>query len=377
MEERRHFDKLTISRFRGLSRLELDGLGDFNVLLGANDVGKTSVLEAIFLLTGFANLNLPVRVTNWRNYVVHDFDALSLFFNDLNTKDPIEIEAISRDSLERRNLVIAARTSETGAETETERLGSGRNGDGLSATGAREAADRSTSSIPSGRRALLYEATLQRTGAEQPLAFSGTLVVRDGNPEVTIDPPSGVDEIISARFVLPRFEYNSDSIAEVIVNKKKALLVEYLRRINPRIEDVAVSGNVVHVDTGLRTMMPLNMFGSGMVRAAHMLAFGIEGDHRILLIDEIENGLHYRAIPPLLEALIKFSSDRGVQVYITTHSLDILSALQHVLGQDEFARYRSKTNCYALHTDKESLVRSYRYEYSQFDHCLAHGIEIR
>ncbi len=376
MEERRHFDKLTISRFRGLSRLELDGLGDFNVLLGANDVGKTSVLEAIFLLTGFANLNLPVRVTNWRNYVVHDFDALSLFFNDLNTKDPIEIEAISRDSLERRNLVIAARTSETGAETETGRLGSGRNGDGLSATGAREAADRSTSSIPSGRRALLYEATLQRTGAE-PLAFSGTLVVRDGNPEVTIDPPSGVDEIISARFVLPRFEYNSDSIAEVIVNKKKALLVEYLRRINPRIEDVAVSGNVVHVDTGLRTMMPLNMFGSGMVRAAHMLALGIEGDHRILLIDEIENGLHYRAIPPLLEALIKFSSDRGVQVYITTHSLDILSALQHVLGQDEFARYRSKTNCYALHTDKESLVRSYRYEYSQFDHCLAHGIEIR
>ena len=88
MKERRHFEKLTISRFRGLSRLELDGLGDFNVLLGANDVGKTSVLEAIFLLAGFANLHLPVRVTNWRNVIVQDFDPLSLFFNDLNTEAP-------------------------------------------------------------------------------------------------------------------------------------------------------------------------------------------------------------------------------------------------------------------------------------------------
>lgn len=375
MEERRHFEKLTISRFRGLSRLELDGLGDFNVLLGANDVGKTSVLEAIFLLTGFANLHLPVRVTNWRNYAVHDFDALSLFFNDLNIGKPIEIEAISRGSLERRNLVINARTSETSVEAEAS-LGSGRNGDGLSAPGVREA-DRSTSSIPFGRHALLYEATLQRTGTEQPLAFSGTLVVRDGNQEVTIDPPSGVDEIVSARFVLPRIEYNSESIAEVIVNKKKTELVEYLRKINFRIEDIAVSGDVVHVDTGLRKMIPLNMFGSGMVRAAYMLALGIAGDHQILLIDEIENGLHYRAIPPLLQALIKLSSERKVQVYVTTHSLEILSALQQVLVQDDFARYRSKTNCYALQTDKEGQVRSYRYEYSQFDHCLAHGIEIR
>lgn len=375
MEERRHFEKLTISRFRGLSRLELDGLGDFNVLLGANDVGKTSVLEAIFLLTGFANLHLPVRVTNWRNYAVHDFDALSLFFNDLNIGKPIEIEAISRGSLERRNLVINARTSETSVEAEAS-LGSGRNGDGLSAPGVREA-DRSTSSIPFGRHALLYEATLQRTGTKQPLAFSGTLVVRDGNQEVTIDPPSGVDEIVSARFVLPRIEYNSESIAEVIVNKKKTELVEYLRKINFRIEDIAVSGDVVHVDTGLRKMIPLNMFGSGMVRAAYMLALGIAGDHQILLIDEIENGLHYRAIPPLLQALIKLSSERKVQVYVTTHSLEILSALQQVLVQDDFARYRSKTNCYALQTDKEGQVRSYRYEYSQFDHCLAHGIEIR
>ena len=124
-------------------------------------------------------------------------------------------------------------------------------------------------------------------------------------------------------------------------------------------------------------MMPLNMFGSGMVRTATMLALVIAGDQEMILMDELENGLHYQAIPPLLQALMKFSIDRGVQVYVTTHSLDLLTALQQVLSHEDFSHYRSRTNCYALQTDKDGLVRSYRYEYSQFDHCLSHGIEIR
>lgn len=373
MTDRQHFDRLTIRGYRGLSSLELEDLGAFNLLLGANDVGKTSVLEAIFLLTGFANLPLSIRVNNWRNYVVHDFDDLSLFFNELNTEAPIEIESLS-GSGERRTLSITAETAETAIE---QRLESGGNGDASSVKGARGAADRSTSSIPFGRRALLYRAAVERASSGRSFSFSGRLAVRDGDPETAIDPQSGVEEIIPARFIVSSHGYSSEAIAEVVVHKKKDVLIEYLRIINSRIEDIAISGTVVHADIGLRRMIPLNMFGSGMVRAASMLALLIQGDQRILLIDELDNGLHYRAIPPLLQALMKLSSDRGVQVYVTTHSLEILSALQHVLSQEESSRYRSMTTCYALQTDRDGLVRPYRYGYSQFDHCLAHGIEIR
>ena len=66
MKNDQHLDRVEIRRFRGLSDLKLEGLGRFNVLLGANDVGKTSVLEALFLLTGFDNLRLPIQVQNWR-----------------------------------------------------------------------------------------------------------------------------------------------------------------------------------------------------------------------------------------------------------------------------------------------------------------------
>ena len=41
-----HISKLQISAFRGIRDLTLDNLSTVNVLVGANNCGKTSVLEA-------------------------------------------------------------------------------------------------------------------------------------------------------------------------------------------------------------------------------------------------------------------------------------------------------------------------------------------
>jgi len=41
------FEKVFIDGFRGLRNLELDGLGPINILVGGNNSGKTSVLEAL------------------------------------------------------------------------------------------------------------------------------------------------------------------------------------------------------------------------------------------------------------------------------------------------------------------------------------------
>lgn len=44
---KRHLNNLTIHQFRGLRQLELRELGGVNLLVGVNNAGKTSVLEAI------------------------------------------------------------------------------------------------------------------------------------------------------------------------------------------------------------------------------------------------------------------------------------------------------------------------------------------
>ena len=95
----------------------------------------------------------------------------------------------------------------------------------------------------------------------------------------------------------------------------------------------------------------------------------------VLLIDEIENGLHYEAIGPFLESLLMLSEERNLQIFATTHSIGILEKFRDVLDDEKFNRELAA--CYTLAKDKQGTVRSYRYDYSQFDHCIKASIEIR
>ena len=77
------------------------------------------------------------------------------------------------------------------------------------------------------------------------------------------------------------------------------------------------------------------------------------------------------------QLLLTLSRDRHIQVFATTHSLEILTGLREVLHGQEFADYRDSTCCYTLQRDKDDLVRAYRYGYADFNHCLENGMEIR
>ena len=163
----------------------------------------------------------------------------------------------------------------------------------------------------------------------------------------------------------------------MIVNKKDDLLVEYLRKINPQVQRITIHGDIAFLDIGLAKMMPLNMFGSGMIRAVRILAECILSDIRILLVDEIEYGLHHSAIEHLLTTLLTLTIEDGIQVFATTYSIDVVQALQQVLSQPGFEKHRPSTKCIALQRDKNGIVRPYRYDYRQFEHCISQNIEIR
>lgn len=356
-----HLATLKIRGFRGLSRLDLNGLGTFNILLGANDVGKTSILEAIFLLSGSANMQLPLQIQQtFRNYGVGELADLSALFHKLDFDQRITLEARYCDST-KLTLAISAPHEPLATKIQSEVPPS----------------DPSSSSVSSGRHYLRYDGTVQKAAQQKPLPFSGELIERGDNLELTKMPDAFANDLTVASFIGARFQYNSSVIGEVIVEKKKDALLRYLRIINPRVEEIAVRGDKAYLDIGLKKMMPLNMFGSGMIRAATILSLSILRAEQILLIDELENGLHYKAIPPLLKTLLEFSSERHLQIFVTTHSREILKALKDVLSLPEFSGYRQTTNCYVLQRDKSGLVHSYKYEYRQYEHTIEYDIEIR
>ena len=55
-----------IENFRGIDSLEVLDCNRINVLIGRNNVGKSSILESIFLTTGMSNAQLPLSINMFR-----------------------------------------------------------------------------------------------------------------------------------------------------------------------------------------------------------------------------------------------------------------------------------------------------------------------
>ena len=363
------WNRIEVRRFRGFDNIFLEGLGNFNVLVGANDTGKTSLLEAMFLLAGSGNPDLPNSIQAFRDFPTRNFDDLTYLFHNCNLAQGIKFQAHTVDPDSTRKLVITA------SRQVPQKLGVAIQEPGLRSAREFPATGPSTD-LSHDHRNLLYELTLSTPGDYSPKSFSGALSIR-GNEKV-INAVEGMrNTIIPARFLSNQFKSDADAVGNVVVRKKKEELLQYLQVVNPRIQDIGVSGSHIFLDTDLPMMLPINLFGSGMARACAIIANCILGAYRILLIDEVSSGLHYKALSPLLKALLRFSVQNNTQVFVTTHNLDVLRSLKELLSLKDLAGAPERVACYALQRDKGGQVRAYRYGHEDLDHCIRHGIEIR
>ncbi|MDE6081815.1 MAG: AAA family ATPase, partial [Muribaculaceae bacterium] len=58
------FNTLRIKYFRGVKSAEIEGFKRINLFFGKNNCGKSTVLEALFLVTGQSNPVLPLTVNS-------------------------------------------------------------------------------------------------------------------------------------------------------------------------------------------------------------------------------------------------------------------------------------------------------------------------
>ncbi len=88
------YSKLTIQNFRCFKKLEVEGLKRINLVTGINDVGKTSFLEALFLLVGGFNPAVPLRLNALRGLegvIPNSQEQWGWLFYNHDTNQAIEI----------------------------------------------------------------------------------------------------------------------------------------------------------------------------------------------------------------------------------------------------------------------------------------------
>ena len=118
------------------------------------------------------------------------------------------------------------------------------------------------------------------------------------------------------------------------------LVLRALRFLDPDIERIAATvssrtygyarGGFIIRRGGSKNPIPIGSMGDGMWR---MLTMAIVISHcrdGVLLVDEIDTGLHYTVMAEMWKLIFGVSKDLNVQIFATTHSFDCMHSLAAV-----------------------------------------------
>jgi ABC-type transport system involved in cytochrome c biogenesis ATPase subunit len=316
-------DRLTIERFRGIQDLTLDQLGRVNLLVGPNDSGKTSVLEAISIFCQPQDIRAWLDATRRREALDpgEPFFLLTewLFPHERTDDGPFaygEVE-ISGDG---RFLARGLRAVFTPISRIRTRGGGNRgNSGGTEQNGYEQPGARiqltATAEIVHGAPPKEFERSDDLwEGETLPLRAHGLSL-----PVRVITPVSHRVEPIQAE------------LTEATLAGQKIQILSLLKRLDPAISDFLILSprrrSVVYLDYRSSGLLPLSAFGDGIRRAFSIAVLAASVAGGVLLIDEIESSLHVSALGSLFSWLVKTCDELNVQLFATTHSLEAVDAM--------------------------------------------------
>ena len=142
-----------------------------------------------------------------------------------------------------------------------------------------------------------------------------------------------------------------------------------LRKIEPRLKSIrslqpyGTPLLYVGID-GLPERIPAIQLGHGFSRLLSIMAEIVASDKPVILIDEIENGLHHSALIDIWRGLLTACEHSDVQIFATTHSWECVAAAHRAFSESleyplaVFRLEAGKEDVNVVAYDKESLEYS-------------------
>lgn len=314
-----HLSAFHAVRYRGIGGLTLDPLPRVNLITGSNGVGKTSVAEAIWLFNGrFApTLTWNSRVQRSSHAVVDPLAGLSA--------DVVELSGTERGASHRWKAAFEPTPIAGGAGAGPSR------GNGSSRTG-RSAADPQRVPVPVRGRMRVWLDDVEvdaQNGVVAPVQGEGGVVV----PVVDL-PPDRAAAVL--HLPLSSTDVDTETInrfSEQVARGRKDDLKQTLGVVLPLLADVEVITNrsgqpFILATTARSERLPLQALGGGMTRSFRLFVSFHEVQGGLVVVDEIENGLHHLVMPEFWRRIRVMSGAFDVQLFATTHSREcVLAAL--------------------------------------------------
>jgi hypothetical protein len=358
-------DTVHIENFRCFENITLENLGRVNVVVGDSASGKTALLESIFLGSG-GNPEIALRMRVFRGLggripvsrTRESYEAIwrDLFFR-MEQKRTIKIALTGAPENQRTLRILYDSNSTPTVIPNVEGGTGGSPTDSFSITPITFEMEDSKGVIEPIRPELTAAGlTISGTARVAPSAFYSSAF--------TAVTPCGE--------AANQFSELSKRGADGPVRKAiknifpdlGSLSIEY-------IADTYALHCIPPKGSTKGARLPVAMVSSGINKLLLLLLGIASNPMGVVLIDEIENGLYYKSLPKVWEAIRAFCVRFGVQVFITTHSRECLHAALDSVSthEDDFRLIRTER-----HKDKRA-VKVFTGE--KFENALDNDFEIR
>ncbi|WP_231599154.1 AAA family ATPase, partial [Crocosphaera watsonii] len=156
----------------------------------------------------------------------------------------------------------------------------------------------------------------------------------------------------------------------IILEAKEEKIIEALQIIDTNIEKIHLPIKQIPrfpflKIKGMNHYIPINSMGQGMSKILILGMLIIRSENGVLLVDEIETGLHYKAQTDMWRLLIKTAQELNVQIFATTHSWDCICAYQEALEDIED---KSVGKLFRLDS-KYGKLRAVEYKADEISYC--------
>ena len=339
---------LTIQDFRGIHALSIPALNRINLIVGDNNCGKTSVLEAILLLRNPSDLSNLYKVAKLRDAAV--FSSGITLFENFTYMFPQEEDHLS--------ISVTAECDNVPVE--------------CTITGEKKQILLDTSEMRK-YSASRYNPPISRSEEMEAEAFNGTIFYKQEGVfgELPLDlntysrasgTPVTRKKAINISYVSP-FDHLRGNIVNRIIKEGsyKEICIAALQLFDPDITDILLlkssEGNrpVEYLKHSQLGLMPISTYGDGIKKVlvlANAIANSAGG---VLLIDEVETAIHKKYYDDIFNFLVKASRAFNVQMFITTHSIEAIDGLLST----QYYEAQNETDEISVVTIKKAEQKSY------------------
>ncbi len=344
------YTDFSVKNYRGIRQCTLHKLELVNLFFGKNNCGKSSLLESLFILSGPDNPTLPILANKSRALDSLEETDLKIEFYQANPEHRIQLSSLGEQARQVSIQMIESHSQNISLEDLQK-----------------------TSSESAGKR---YGLKINfATEAGQENKYHSELVVTDektGN--ITSD--KRYKETLYAEYIPSNhIQINIvEKLTEVIQNKQENEIVEALQIVEPRIADVQLVGNRVMVDVGLPTRLPINVLGDGVRKVLAVILSIYKCRGGILIIDELDNGLHFSVMPQLWKVILYMCQKHHTQIFASTHSLDLVKSLVKAI---EKSAQTPQVASYKLIRKNDDELAALRYSAEELTYAIKQEMEVR